>query len=102
MKVSEINVDIIKEYCGLPDELSEDEVRTIKNIYMPSAKGYIKGYTDMSDEEMDNHDDIAIAYMVIINEMYSKRDYTLYGGIGTQSNKCIDNILSMYAKNHIG
>ena len=102
MVVSAVTVDDVVEFLGLGDDLTEDDKRSLQNIYMTSARAYIRGFTNLTDDEIDMHEDITNAYLVLINEMYSKRDYSIYNGNNTGVNKCVDNILSMYAKNHIG
>ena len=87
MKISEITDNQIKEYCGMSDDV------TILDIYKASAKAFILGYTGLTIDEIDTHEDLTLAYCVLINEMSFNRD-TL--------NPCVSTILSLYSRNNIG
>lgn len=97
MKISDLTAAMIKDYCGISDDDSDD---IITNLMKPAAKAYIKGYTGLTDEQLDDHDDLAVALCVLINDMYSQRDYTL--SLHKQVSPTVKTILSMYAVNHIG
>lgn len=96
MKVSELTVAVVKDYCGISDNDSND----IIGIEMTAAKSYIKGYTELTDEEIDEHEDLTLAFLVLVNDMFSQRDYTVSSH--RQVSPTISNILNMYAKNHVG
>lgn len=96
MKVSELTAGIIKDFCGISDEDSDDIIA----VLISSSKAYIRGYTNLTDEEIDGYEDITYACMVLANEMYSQRDYTV--STHRQVSPTVKNILNMYAKNHVG
>lgn len=96
MKASELTLEIIKDYCGICDNDS-DEI--IEKVLLPSAKSFVKGYTGLTESEIDKYDDISIACMVLVNDMYTQRDYTL--NLQKQVNPCVRTILGMYAKNYL-
>lgn len=96
MKISEITPEMVKDYCGISDNDS-DEI--IKNVLMPSAKSYIVGYTGLSEEEIDEHEDISHAFMVLVNDMYTQRDYTL--SFQKQVNPAVSTILGLYSVNYL-
>lgn len=95
MKLSQATLSDIKDQCGISDDDSDS---LIQNYYMPSAKAFIHDYTELSDAEMDAHEDLTIAYMVLINEMYTQRDYTVNKD---KINPTVKTILSMHAKNYL-
>lgn len=96
MKISELTAEIVKDYCGISD--SDSDV-LIENTIIPSAKAFIKGYTALSDEQLDEHEDITTACMILINDMYSNREYTL--SWQRQVNPAVSTILGLYAKNYL-
>lgn len=96
MKISEITLEIVKDYCGISDN---DSDVIIKNVLMPSAKSYISGYTGLSAEEIDRHDDLATAFLVLVNDMYTQRDYTL--SFQKQVNPAVRTILGLYSVNYL-
>jgi hypothetical protein len=93
MKISEISDEQIKEYCGLSEDV------TNLTVYKASAKAFIMGYTGLTSEEIDTHEDLIIAFFVLINDMSCNRDYTVNRN---SLNPCVQTILGMYSKNNIG
>lgn len=96
MKISEITPEIVKDYCGISDSDS-DEI--IKNVLMPSAKSYIIGYTGLTAEEINVHEDLSTAFLVLVNDMYTQRDYTL--SFQKQINPAVSTILGLYSVNYL-
>lgn len=92
MKISEITDAQINEYCGMPEGV------TILPVYKTAAIEFIKGYTGLTDEEINEHEDITIAFCVLVNEMSFNRDYTVNK---SNINPCVQTILSMYSKNYL-
>ncbi len=97
MKISELTSEIVKDYCGISDEDSDD---IIGQLLIPAAKAFIKGETSLTDEEIDEHEDLAIALCVLVNDMFTQRNYTL--SLHQQVAPTVKTILSMYAVNHVG
>lgn len=95
MKVSDINGTHIKEYIRLDDDCNEEMLEEMKK----AAIAYVKSFTAMSDEELDEHEDISIAVLVLIQDMYDNRAYQTEKQVNT--NKVVDSILHMYRKNLI-
>lgn len=95
MKMSEITPQIVKDYCGISDDDSDD---IIEKVLLPAAREYIKGYTGLTAEQCDDHEDISIACMVLVNDMFSQRDYTI--SMHRQVSPTVKTILGMYAVNY--
>lgn len=93
MKLSEIPLAVVKDYCGISDGDSDN---ILEKAVMPSAKAFIRGYTGLSDDEIDKHEDITTAFLVLVYDMYTQRDYIL--SYQKQVNPCVETILNMYAK----
>lgn len=96
MKISELTADIVKDYCGISDD---DSDQIIADALIPAAKAYIIGYTGLTAEKCDEHEELAVACMVLVNDMYSQRDYTL--SIHKQVSPTVKTILGMYAVNYL-
>lgn len=94
--MSELTPDIVKDYCGISDSDSDDVIR---NILIPAAKKYIIGYTGLTAEQCDEHEDISIACMVLVNDMFTQRDYTI--SMHRQISPTVKTILGMYAVNYL-
>lgn len=96
MKINELTIDIIKDFCGITDN---DSDTIITKILLPSAKSSIKGYTGLSDDEINQYDDLSTACLVLINDCFTNRDYNINSRL--QKNPTVQVILGMYAKNYL-
>ena len=95
MKISELTINDIKEYIGVSDN-SLTTNTTLENLYN-AAVSYVKGYCDLSDEELDNREELTIAVLMIIYDMFENR--SAQTNFHIQPNKTYENILNMFSKN---
>lgn len=93
MKVSEINLDYIKNYLRID---MDDDDNDIENIIMPAILAYIKSETGLDDSGVNTKDDLTIAYMILAKEMYDNRNFTVQND---KVNPLVSNILGRYAVN---
>lgn len=96
MKISELTSDIVKDYCGISDDDSDD---IIEKLLLPAAREYIKGYTGLTAEQCDEHEELSVACMVLVNDMFTQRDYTV--SMHRQVSPTVKTILDMYAVNYL-
>lgn len=66
---------------------------------MTSAKAFIKGYTNLSDDEIEVHEDLTFAYLSLICDMFHNRNASVDKVMS--ENMTVKTILSMHAKNYI-
>ena len=92
MKVSEVTIDDLKEYANVEHDYDDN----IFNNILLAAKSYIKGYTGLNDEQIDNKEDLTIALMVLCNERYDNRVFSVENN---KANTVITNILDMHSVN---
>ncbi len=92
MKISEVTIETLKEYANVEHNY-DDKIFT--NILI-AAKSYIKSYTGLSDEQVDKKEDLTIALMVLCNEMYDNRVFSVQDN---KANTVIANILDMHSVN---
>lgn len=97
MKISQLTPAMVKDFTGISDEDSDDLIET---LLMPAAKAYIKGYTGLTEEQLDEHDDLAAAFCVLVNDLFTNRDYTVSSH--RQLSPTVRTILSMYSVNNLG
>ena len=97
MKISEVTDERIFSFMRVDDPTDEDT--ELLSIIKPAAKSFIIGYTALAAEELDEHEDLTIAYLVLVEDMFDNRALTVNSA---NLNRTTENILSMYAKNHIG
>ena len=96
MKISDITLQIVKDFCGISDNDS-DEI--IKNLMIPSAKSFITSYTGLSSENLDKYEEFAFAMLILVNDMYSNREYTL--NVNRQVNPAVKTLLGMHSVNYL-
>lgn len=94
MKISEVSQSAVKAHCGISGEDSDELLK----IYMSAAIKIAADYTGLSDEQLDEYPDITVAYLNMVNEMYSQR---LVMTAGTQMNEFQRQILDMHSVNYL-
>lgn len=96
MKVSEISKEIMCKYIREYDEnLDDEDIKLLESI-KKSAISYVCGYTGLTEEELEQHEDITTAVLVLISDMWDNRQITMDS---TNVNLVVDNILSMHRVN---
>ena len=91
MKVSEVTPADLAEFLRL-DEYQEDEMQRS----LDSAKGYIRDYTGLTDEEIDTHADFLTALLVLCQDMYDNRAMYVEK---SNVNRVVESILNMHRVN---
>ena len=56
----------------------------------------MKGYTGLDETAIDTHEDITIAVLVLVSDMYDNRQMTVDKN---NVNRVVDTILGMYCEN---
>ena len=95
-KVSEITAEHVAQYLRL-SEPDEDELNLVKTFIL-AAKTYIKDYTHLSDEELDDYPPLVLVVYIYCSDLWENR--TLYVGTKNYSkpNTVIMSFLNMYRK----
>ena len=94
MKISEVTVQDLVNYAH--EDAEDLELHGTFNTMLIACKAYIKGYTGLTDEQMETKEDLTIALMVLVNEMYENRIYTVKDD---KVNVVIKSILDMHSIN---
>lgn len=96
MKVSELTLaDICQQIRTEEAYLTENDKNHIA-VIRKAAVEYVKSYTGLNDLEVDAHEDITVAVLVLISDMYDNRQmYVDKGNV----NRVVDSILGMYCVN---
>lgn len=93
MKVSEVTVTNVAEYLRLEEgEYSEALLTSLLN----TVKEFIKSYTGLTDEEIDEHEDFYIVVMILCQDMYDNRSMYVDKN---NLNKVVETILGMHSVN---
>ena len=94
MKISDVPTEFARDYCGV----SESDENTRIGTCMAAAEAVILGKTGLTAEEADVHEDLTIAYLVLTNEFYTNRDYTVDQA---EENPCVKQILALHSVNYL-
>ncbi len=94
MRVSEITPAELAKYAR--EDETDTEILSTFTLILSAVKPFIKGYTGLSDEQMDTKEDISIAVFVLANEMYENRIFTAKDN---NVNKVVQSILDMHSIN---
>lgn len=92
MKISEASLSVVKAHCGV----SGDDSDELLTVYMDAAKRLAEDYTGLSAQQLDDYPDITVAWLNMVNEMFTQR---LIMTSGTQMNEFQRQILDMHSVN---
>lgn len=95
-KVSEITIKDIADFIRLGEVDSADEIQL--QTFLTASKGYIRSYTGLKDEEINELPEMVVAVYVLCQDMYDNR--TLYVD-SNNPNKVVQTILDMHTVNNI-
>lgn len=96
MKTSEITIsDICRQVREEEAYLTEGD-RIHLAALQKAAVEYVKSYTGLDAAMIDTHEDITIAVLVLISDMYDNRQLTVDRN---NVNRVVDTILGMYCVN---
>ena len=98
MKVSEITIQTICSHIREVEENLETQDVELLSAMKKAAINYCIGYTGLSEEELDLHEDITIVILTIISDMWDNRSLTI--GTGT-ANRIVEGILGMHCVNFL-
>ena len=73
MTPNQVSVNDVKEYLRIYD----DEDDAVIGTMLIAAKSFIVGYTGLSENEIDEYEDLTAALLVLVAELYDNRLYTV-------------------------
>lgn len=94
MKISEVNINTLKEYCKVDGFLDDNLFTAI----LAACKQYIISQTGLTALQCDDKEDLTVALMVLANEMYENRNYTVKDN---KVNMVVDTIINQYRVNFL-
>ncbi|MBQ8297351.1 MAG: phage gp6-like head-tail connector protein [Ruminococcus sp.] len=95
MKLSQVSLSEVKDFCGISDD---DSDTLIQDIIMPAAASFIREYTGLTAEQADALEDLTLPYLVMIDEMYTSRDYAV---TKDKLNPYVKTVLDMHSVNYL-
>lgn len=98
MRVSEIDLSVICDYCRIIEEDLSDAEKLTLDALKQAAISYCAKYTGLTEIQLDEHEDITVAALTLISDMYDNRSmYVDKSNI----NRTADVILNMHSVNLI-
>ena len=98
MKVSEIQLQQIAKQIREEFEYIAESDKVLLEAERVASIAYVKTYTGLTDTQMDEHEDLSIAVLCLISDMYDNRQMYVDK---SNVNRVVDTILSMYSVNLI-
>lgn len=95
MKISEINLDIAKEYLR-QDDNSDDR---IIQLMLDSAKSYVANFTGATMEQLDEQEDISLAVLLLLAEFYDNRTIAINDKLNLRFNEMLVSLLGRHSIN---
>ena len=95
MVISEIKKQNVIDFLRLDDGQAQDKLLT---AIMDAVRQYIMDYTGLTEDELDEHEDFYVAYMVLVQDMYDDRSYYVDK---TNVNRVVDSILFRHRTNFV-
>lgn len=97
MKIKDISLQTICTHIReVPENLTSEDIALLMAI-KSAAISYCSQYTGLSESDLNEYEDITIACLVLISDMWDNRSITAERASG--SNVVIENILSMHTEN---
>lgn len=96
MKVSELTLPLIAQHLNEVEESLPENDKNLINVMKTAAVKFCADYTGLSEEELDNFEDITVVVLALISDMYDNRQTTVDRG---NVNRIVDTILGMHSIN---
>lgn len=96
MTVSQITNKELADYLRLTFEYLSIEEQAELNVMLGVAQKYIKSYTGLTAEQIEEHEDFVIVVYVLVTDMYDTR--TMYVD-KNNVNRVVETILGMHCVN---
>ena len=95
MKISEVTAEYVMNYLRIdgPTEVEQAEISAM----MTAAKQYIIHYTGLTEEEIDQYEDLTSAYLVLIADNFDNRN--LQSDKPLYLNRHVQSVLSLHLRN---
>lgn len=97
MKLSEMDLDFAKEY--LRQDNSDDD--QLIELLLDASKNYVVNYTGLSLEQLEQHEDVCIAVLVLIAEFYDNRTVSINDKLNLRMNTMLESLLGRHSVNLI-
>lgn len=95
MKVSELTLDVIKQYLRIDG--NDDDI--LLNALLPAAIQYCTSYMGCTKKELDEYEDVTIVVLSLISDSYEVRQFTTST---VTLNPVMQGVLDLHCSNFLG
>ena len=96
MKVSDVDNNYLANFLRI-DEPSSDDLDELTNI-ITNVVDYIVSYTGLSESELDDHEDITDALLILCTDRYDNRNFYV-DPKASKVNESVKSILGLHSTN---
>lgn len=96
MRISEMTQEKVQQFIRAEDGDLQEDVLTMA---MESARTYMRSYTGLDEVELDEIEEMSLAYLVLVQDMYDNRTMHPDTKYANSSNKTVQTILDMHRRN---
>lgn len=95
MKLSEITLEVAKEYLR-QDSNADDK---IIELMLSSAKNYVVNYTGATLDDLEHHEDVCLAVLLLLAEFYDNRTISINDKLNLRKNEMLIDLLGRHSRN---
>ena len=95
MHLSDIDLDFTKQYLR---QDSDDDDRIIQ-MMIDSSKSYVANYTGLTVDELEEHEDVCLAVLLLIAEFYDNRTIAINDKLNLRFNEMLFCLLGRHSVN---
>lgn len=95
MKFSEVTIEDLIRYCNAYDD---ESTKKDMKLILEGVKSYIKSYTGLNNEEVDEIEDLTLVLLAISAYMFDNREFTIENN---KVNSLYKSILDMHSMNYL-
>lgn len=98
MKVKISEVTVLDAIHHAKEDAEDEDIVKDFTAFLVAAKSFIRSYTGLTLEQLDDYEDVTIALFVLINDMHDNRAYIVRED---KVNRTVQTILDMHSVNLI-
>lgn len=96
MRMTEVTPQTVKSYAAV--ETDEDDT-LLSDVLMPAAKAHIRSYTGLTDAELDEREEVTVAYLALCAFLYDNRSMNI---TNDKQNSVIQSFLDAHCRGLVG
>lgn len=96
MKISEITLNDICQQAHVDCDADDAQEAALLTAMMTAAVDFVRAYTGLTDEELEEHEDLSIAVLVLAADMVDNRTMVVDKN---NVNRVVETILGMHCRN---